>query len=59
MVLTLPRQSPPVTPAPIPAASPLGQHAAVLYYFILVGIFFVSPPLAYNFSELIEAHAVR
>ena len=39
------------------AAAPQ-QHAAILYYFILTGLFFVSPQLAYNFSELIEAHAV-
>lgn len=36
----------------------MAQHAAVVYYWILVGIFIVSPALAYNFSELIEAHAV-
>lgn len=33
-------------------------HAAIVYYFILVLLFIVSPKLAYNFSELIEAHAV-
>eukprot|EP00879_Flechtneria_rotunda_P018613 GHRR01019531.1.p1 GENE.GHRR01019531.1~~GHRR01019531.1.p1 ORF type:complete len:370 (+),score=88.15 GHRR01019531.1:229-1338(+) len=36
----------------------MAQHAAIVYYFILVGLFIVSPKLAYNFSELIEAHAV-
>ena len=36
----------------------LARHAAVLYYWILCAIFFASPALAYNFSELIEAHAV-
>lgn len=36
----------------------LAQHAAIVYYWILVVLFVVSPKLAYNFSELIEAHAV-
>jgi ubiquinol oxidase len=36
----------------------MAQHAAILYYIILVGLFSFSPQLAYNFSELIEAHAV-
>ncbi|GIL66978.1 hypothetical protein Vafri_20475 [Volvox africanus] len=35
-----------------------GLHAAVVYYWILLGLYFFSPELAYNFSELIEAHAV-
>ncbi|CAM6104079.1 unnamed protein product [Calypogeia fissa] len=35
-----------------------GQHAAFFYYWILNGMFLVSPTVAYNFSELIEAHAV-
>ena len=34
------------------------QHAAVAYYFILILVWATSPSLAYNFSELIEAHAV-
>lgn len=36
----------------------VAQHAAIVYYWILLGLFFVAPKLAYNFSELIEAHAV-
>ena len=36
----------------------LGQHAALAYYIILITMWLVSPALAYNFSELIEAHAV-
>jgi ubiquinol oxidase len=36
----------------------LGQHAAIVYYFVLVLLWLISPALAYNFSELIEAHAV-
>uniref|UniRef100_A0A7S1XNH1 Alternative oxidase n=2 Tax=Phaeomonas parva TaxID=124430 RepID=A0A7S1XNH1_9STRA len=36
----------------------LAQHAAVFYYWILIGLWALSPSLAYNFSELIEAHAV-
>ena len=34
------------------------QHAAFAYYWVLVLLWNVSPSLAYNFSELIEAHAV-
>ncbi|CAI5983072.1 unnamed protein product [Closterium sp. NIES-65] len=34
------------------------QHAAILYYWVLNFMFLVSPRTAYNFSELIEAHAV-
>jgi ubiquinol oxidase len=30
----------------------------VAYYFILIAVWATSPTLAYNFSELIEAHAV-
>ena len=36
----------------------LAQHAAVVYYCVLVALWLASPSLAYNFSELIEAHAV-
>ena len=36
----------------------LAFHAAIVYYIILVVLFIASPNLAYNFSELIEAHAV-
>lgn len=36
----------------------LAQHAAVTYYFVLVGLWLLSPSLSYKFSELIEAHAV-
>ena len=32
----------------------LGQHAAIVYYFVLVALWLISPALAYNFSELIE-----
>eukprot|EP00850_Spirogloea_muscicola_P008161 SM000043S15789 [mRNA] locus=s43:182861:186899:+ [translate_table: standard] len=34
------------------------QHAAFFYYWILNIMFLVSPKVAYNFSELIEMHAV-
>jgi ubiquinol oxidase len=34
------------------------QHAAFFYYWILNFMFLVSPRVAYNFSELIETHAV-
>ena len=36
----------------------LAQHAALVYYVVLLALWLVSPALAYNFSELIEAHAV-
>jgi len=36
----------------------LAQHAAIIYYFVLIIVWVLSPSLAYNFSELIEAHAV-
>lgn len=36
----------------------LAQHSAIVYYTVLLALFVVSPRLAYNFSELIEAHAV-
>jgi len=34
------------------------QHGAVAYYWILVAFFLVDPRWSYNFSRLIEAHAV-
>jgi ubiquinol oxidase len=34
------------------------QHSAIVYYFVLIALWIFSPSLAYNFSELIEAHAV-
>ncbi|BDA41368.1 probable ubiquinol oxidase 4, chloroplastic/chromoplastic at C-terminar half [Coccomyxa sp. Obi] len=34
------------------------QHAAVFYYWVIVGFFAFSPQLAYVFSELVEGHAV-
>lgn len=34
------------------------QHAAFFYYWILNLMFLISPKVAYNFSELIEMHAV-
>eukprot|EP01024_Parvocaulis_polyphysoides_P042826 TRINITY_DN39091_c1_g1_i1.p3 TRINITY_DN39091_c1_g1~~TRINITY_DN39091_c1_g1_i1.p3 ORF type:complete len:146 (-),score=16.54 TRINITY_DN39091_c1_g1_i1:465-902(-) len=36
----------------------MAYHASIIYYWVLVGFFVVSPELAYNFSELIESHAV-
>ena len=36
----------------------LAQHAAIVYYFVLIALWLTSPSLAYNFSEIIEAHAV-
>lgn len=34
------------------------QHAAVLYFWILVVLYLVSPATSYKFSELLEGHAV-
>ncbi|KAG0617088.1 hypothetical protein M758_5G162500 [Ceratodon purpureus] len=34
------------------------QHAAFFYYWVLNVMFLISPKVAYNFSELIEMHAV-
>ena len=36
----------------------LAQHAALAYFLLLCFAWLLSPALAYNFSELIEAHAV-
>ena len=36
----------------------LAHHAAVVYFWVLIAMWMISPTLAYNFSELIEAHAV-
>lgn len=36
----------------------LAQHSALIYYLVLIVMYLLSPRLAYNFSELIEAHAV-
>jgi ubiquinol oxidase len=36
----------------------LAQHAALVYYWLLVALWLLSPSLSYNFSELLEAHAV-
>ena len=35
----------------------LAQHTAVLYYWAVVVLYFISPSLAYNLSEQIEKHA--
>jgi len=37
----------------------LAQHAAVFYYWTVVGFFALSPSNAYTFSELVEARARR
>eukprot|EP01041_Mallomonas_annulata_P006697 gene6697-13579_t len=34
------------------------QHSAIVYFFVLLSVWAISPSLAYNFSELIESHAV-
>jgi len=35
----------------------VAQHAALTYYWLVVGLFIVQPSLAYNFSLLVEEHA--
>lgn len=35
----------------------LAQHTAVLYYWVVVVLYFLTPSLAYNLSEQIEKHA--
>jgi ubiquinol oxidase len=35
----------------------IAQHAALLYYWVLIAIYLFSPKLAYAFSELVELHA--
>jgi ubiquinol oxidase len=35
-----------------------GYHAALLYYWLLNAVFLFSPRVAYQFMELLEAHAV-
>jgi ubiquinol oxidase len=37
----------------------IAQHSAIVYYFILCGLFAISPSLSYRFSELLETHAVN
>ena len=34
------------------------QHAAVAYYWVLIGLWLIQPSLSYTFSQLIESHAV-
>lgn len=36
----------------------LARHSAIFYYLILNHLWLISPSIAYNFSELIEFHAV-
>ena len=36
----------------------LGHHCAVLYYWLLIATYLYSPKVAYQFMELLEAHAV-
>ncbi|KAL5700070.1 ubiquinol oxidase (non-electrogenic) [Ranunculus cassubicifolius] len=35
----------------------LAQHIAVFYYFMTVFMYFISPRMAYHFSECVEGHA--
>ena len=36
----------------------LAYHAVIVYYWVLVLLYIFRPQLSYNFSHLIEAHAV-
>lgn len=36
----------------------LGYHCAILYYWLLIATYLSSPRVAYQFMELLEAHAV-
>jgi ubiquinol oxidase len=36
----------------------LGNHVALIYYWLLVLVYLFSPSVAYQFMELLEAHAV-
>lgn len=36
----------------------LARHCAIAYFWALCALFFASPALSYNFSELLESHAV-
>ncbi|GFH31862.1 ubiquinol oxidase, partial [Haematococcus lacustris] len=35
----------------------LAEHAAVLYYWLLIAFYLVSPKVAYNFMQRVEHHA--
>ena len=35
----------------------LARHTALLYYWIVIGLYLVSPKAAYNFMEQVEQHA--
>lgn len=35
----------------------LARHTALLYYWIVIGLYLVSPRAAYHFMELVEQHA--
>jgi len=37
----------------------LALHSAIAYYWVLVGLWVLSPTLGYKFSELLETHAVN
>ncbi|KAK4534132.1 hypothetical protein CDCA_CDCA01G0157 [Cyanidium caldarium] len=36
----------------------LAYHLSVIYYWLLVALYIVAPAMSYNFSELLEKHAV-
>ena len=35
----------------------MAEHAAILYFWLLIGFYLVSPKMAYNFMERVENHA--
>ena len=37
----------------------MAQHSAIIYYFVLCFLWLLSPSLSYEFSRLLETHAVH
>jgi ubiquinol oxidase len=37
----------------------VAQHSAIVYFYVLCGLWALSPSLSYRFSELLETHAVN
>jgi ubiquinol oxidase len=35
----------------------LARHVALIYYWVVIGLYLASPKAAYNFMELVEGHA--
>jgi ubiquinol oxidase len=37
----------------------VAQHSAIVYFFVLCGLWALSPTLSYKFSDMLESHAVN